>query len=145
MRKLSRIHNLMFLNNAAQNYLDKILESSEIQNVINSNTKYDLVFGELGFIDAVFAFGYKFNAPVIAVRPQTMSSYHNWILGNPFPSSYVPNSYLPFTEKMSLPARIVNTVFNFVAGEYCNLQVNDVAVELIEYLNEIFFFLAPTK
>lgn len=68
-------------------------------------------------IDAVFAFGNKFNAPVIAVASApTMNSLYNWMNGNPFPSSYVPNLFLPFTEKMSLSARFVNSVFNLITG-----------------------------
>lgn len=100
-----------------QDYIEEVLNFSHVQDLIHSNIKYDLVIAEMFYIDAIFAFGNKFKAPLIAISasPAVHSSY-NWMYGNPFPSSHTPNVFLPFTEKMSLPARIINMVFNVVAS-----------------------------
>lgn len=101
--------------------MDEVLQYSDVQDLINSNKEFDLVIAEMFHVDAIFAFGYKFDAPIITVMPQIMPSFYNWILGNPFPSSYIPSPFLPFTEQMSLFARVVNTMYSFLAGRCYNL------------------------
>lgn len=116
MGNQSKFENMMFSSNVCQDYLDEILKVPEIQGLIQSDDKYDLIIAEMFFFDAVFSFGYKFDAPVIALCTQNLISIYSWILSSPFPSSYIPNSFLPLTEKMSLVSRIMNTVFNFMTG-----------------------------
>ncbi len=89
----------------------------EIQRLIKSSVKFDLVITEFFYVDVFFAFGYKFDAPIIALSPQDLLPYYSWISGNPFPSSYVPSIFLPFTEKMSFIERLANSAFNFLAGK----------------------------
>lgn len=122
MRKQNRIHNLIFTNNVIQDYLDDVFQFSDVQYIINSKIQYDLVIGELFFVDATLAFGYKFDAPVVAVSPLSMISFYDWILANPFSTSYIPNTFLPLTEKISLPGRIVNTIYSFITGNCLSIK-----------------------
>lgn len=118
MRKHNPLYNLISSTYLCQKYIEEILKYSDIQDIINSHTEYDLVIAQIINTDAIFAFGYKFKAPVIAFFQTAMLPSNNWILGNPFPSSYIPNLFSPYTEKMSLFARIVNTMYNFITGIY---------------------------
>lgn len=118
-RQQNRLYHHIHIHNKFQEYLDGVLEYSDVQNLINSNDKYDLVIATMCYVDAIFAFGHKFNAPVITVAPHaSMLTYNHWILGNPFPPSYFPSTFLPFTEQMSIWARIINAVHSFLLGIY---------------------------
>lgn len=97
--------------------MEKVFKFSDVKAIIDSNNEYDLVIAEIFFMDATFAFGYKFGTPVIAVSPLPLLAFHNWILGNPFPSSYIPSILLPFSENMSLSIRIINIAYEFFSGK----------------------------
>lgn len=117
LRNANLLQLLTICNNAYHDYLEEILKFSDVQAIITSNDEYDLIIGELFFFDAIFAFGYKFNAPVIAVRaPSLLRADQSWILGNPISASHIPNLLSLFTEKMSLLARIKNVAFNLLQG-----------------------------
>lgn len=119
MLKQGRIENFFFCYKFVTIITENILNSTEIQEIIRSGASFDLVIAELFCDDAFFAFGPKFNAPMISLTSQELSSTHNWIINNPFPSSYVPNSFLPLTDQMSLVSRFINTASNFISGMSC--------------------------
>ena len=120
MRKLNQFDNIRFCFNRIHDYSEIIFQTPEIQNLLRSNSSYDLVIGNLFYLDPFLSFGYRFDAPVIGLAAQT-TTFHDWLLGNPFPASYVPHIYLPLSEKMSFFERLINTGYNFLTGTYVTL------------------------
>lgn len=118
MRKIGRLKSIKYGIETFHDYADRILGLRQVQDVIQSDSHYDLVIAELFLLDVFFAFGNKFNAPTIALSPMKLIPYYNWILCDPFPSSYVPTLILEMTEKMTFISRVINTIFNFYFGEY---------------------------
>lgn len=112
-----RFTNLVGVFNFYHQYSEELLNLPELQRIIHSQDQYDLVIAELFYLDVFLTFGYKFKAPVVALSPMNLKPIYNWILGNPHPSSYVPNQLLPYTENMSLLSRISNTIFNVFSGK----------------------------
>lgn len=98
-------------------YVDRILGMPEVQQVIQSDSHYDLVISEFLLQDAFFAFGNKFNAPTIALSPMKLVPVYNWWLCDPHPPSFVMNQFLRMPGEMTLAARIINTVYNFILGK----------------------------
>lgn len=115
--RLDRFTNLFLVFKFYHDYSHEVVNLPEVQSIIHSQNNYDLVMAELFFMDVFFAFGYKFKAPVVALSPMNLMFFYSWTLGNPYPSSYVPNQLLWYTENMPLFSRISNTVFNFFSGE----------------------------
>lgn len=98
--------------------LENMIKGPEVQDLLHSKRRYDLVIAELFGSDVFFALGNKFNVPIISVTSQNLLSYHDWILGNPIPSHF-PNSLLEVgvTEKMSLTWRAINMGWNFILSK----------------------------
>ncbi|KAK7574409.1 hypothetical protein V9T40_011600 [Parthenolecanium corni] len=113
LRRADRFTNLLHFFAHNHNHAEEVLNLPEIQNIIHSRDHYDLVIAELFYLDVFLAFGYKFKAPIVAMCPMNLMFFYSWILGNPYPSSYVPNQFLWYTENMTLFTRFSNTVFNF--------------------------------
>lgn len=99
-------------------FADRVLKLPKIQNVIQSDSHFDLVIGELLIQDAFFAFGAKFNAPTIGLSPMKLVPMYNWLLCDPHPSSFVVSPLIRIPGKMTLFSRIINTVYNFILGRY---------------------------
>lgn len=116
VRNIDRFRVIKYGTETFLDYADRILSLRQVQDVIQSDSNYDLIISELLLLDVFFAFGNKFNAPTIALTPMKTISYYNWILCDPFPSSYVPALILNMTEKMTLVSRIINTIINFYLG-----------------------------
>jgi glucuronosyltransferase len=118
MRHQNRLENLIFSINRLHDYTEHLLQKPEFQMVIKSNDSYDMVITEIFFIDVYFSLGYRFNAPTIGLSAQNLISYYSWVIGNPCPSSHIPNIFLPLTETMSYVHRVINTAYNLITGNY---------------------------
>lgn len=116
-RRIGKFRGIKYFAETFLNHAERILSLKQVQDVIQSNSHYDLVISELCLLDVFFAFGNKFNAPTIALSPMKLTPSYYWILRDPFPSSYVPTLVLDMTEKMTLFSRVVNTIFNFYYGK----------------------------
>ncbi|XP_075223896.1 uncharacterized protein LOC142325751 [Lycorma delicatula] len=91
--------------------VDKTLQYNEIQKLIHSNEKYDLILLEANFgQEAFLAFGHKFRAPVISLHTFSTYFYIDEFIGNPHAIAYRPAMELPYTEKMSFLQRCHNTL-----------------------------------
>ncbi|XP_075223254.1 UDP-glycosyltransferase UGT5-like [Lycorma delicatula] len=91
--------------------VDQTLQYREIQNLIHSNEKYDLILLEANFgQEAFLAFSHKFRAPVISLHTFSTYFYTDEFIGNPHAISYRPATELPYTEKMSFLQRCHNTL-----------------------------------
>lgn len=96
---------------------EMILQSPEVQDIILSQSHYDLIIVELFRADVFFAFGGKFNAPVISLTSQILFPFNNWISRNPFPTAHIPCHFLALNENMSLVDRIMNAAFSLYTSK----------------------------
>ncbi|XP_039283417.1 UDP-glycosyltransferase UGT5 isoform X2 [Nilaparvata lugens] len=96
--------------------IEDILKSNSVNSMINSkDAHFDLLICE-GFFgyEALFAFGHRYNASIIAVSSLGSTIYMNPHIGNPILTASYPNFLLPYTHNMALHERFHNSLLNFV-------------------------------
>ncbi|XP_069696750.1 UDP-glycosyltransferase UGT5-like [Periplaneta americana] len=108
---------------------DFMLEDPKIQALIQAKDKeFDLVIIEAFFNEAFLGFAHKFQAPIIQLSTIDGGSWVGDWVGNTAPYSYVPNNYLPYTERMNFWQRFINTLFGtyiLVGRHFCYLPQQD--------------------
>nr|XP_015838840.1 PREDICTED: UDP-glucuronosyltransferase 2A2-like [Tribolium castaneum] len=70
-----------------------MLKSKQVQNLLNSSRRYDVVIIEQYFNEAIIGMGHHFNAPVIILSPVRLGFRSNHLIGAPAPSSYVLDTH----------------------------------------------------
>ncbi|XP_059470072.1 UDP-glucosyltransferase 2-like [Neocloeon triangulifer] len=95
-----------------QIYGEIALRDPQVANLLKDTEGFDLVIAEDFMTDATFGFAYHFKAPLVLISSMGGFYWTNHAVGNPVPTSYVTNSVLPFTSKMTFWERLVNTAFS---------------------------------
>ncbi|XP_063921440.1 UDP-glycosyltransferase UGT5-like isoform X1 [Zophobas morio] len=90
------------------------LYNKNVQKLLNSDKKFDLVIIEHFFNDAFVGFGHHFNAPVIFVSTQAASAMNGYVFANPLPFSYVSGNGGTLTKHMNFWQRIQNLLMHSV-------------------------------
>lgn len=120
MRKQNRVHNFIFSSERIIQYDEFVLQDPGIKHLLASkeSRKFHSIIVEFFFMDVFVALGSHFNAPVVAVSPQSLLPFYSWNVGNPMTPSYIPNLFLPFTDHMSFLERLTNGVYTAIIGIY---------------------------
>ncbi|XP_049823751.1 UDP-glucosyltransferase 2-like isoform X2 [Aethina tumida] len=95
-------------------YTEDVFKLKNMQKLIESKEKFDLVIVEIFVNDALLGLAHHFDAPLIVMAPGPMSFMCNHLVGNPSPSSYVPNIVSPFTTNMTIWERMQNLYYDIV-------------------------------
>ncbi|XP_066998498.2 UDP-glycosyltransferase UGT5 [Anabrus simplex] len=110
---------------------ERVMNTTVMKNILKSEEKYDLFISEIFASDCVVGFAHKFKIPLISVISSIALPWANDRVGNPDSPAYISNYFLPFTDKMSLAERVVNTVYNLAVkwGNYfiCDKYTNQIA------------------
>jgi glucuronosyltransferase len=86
-----------------------ILEHRNIQDLINSTHKYDLIIIQGFGSDCLLGFAHIFNTPVINVMANAFFSWMSDRMGNPDNPAYIPSIFNPYTPNMNFLERLWNT------------------------------------
>nr|XP_018905658.1 PREDICTED: UDP-glucuronosyltransferase 2B31-like [Bemisia tabaci]XP_018905659.1 PREDICTED: UDP-glucuronosyltransferase 2B31-like [Bemisia tabaci]XP_018905660.1 PREDICTED: UDP-glucuronosyltransferase 2B31-like [Bemisia tabaci] len=87
------------------------LESKELQALMHSDEKFDLLMTEANFMEeSILGFSHKFNVPVVSMYPIFITPWMAQLAGIPHSYSYIPSTLQPFTDQMSFWQRTVNTI-----------------------------------
>jgi glucuronosyltransferase len=62
--------------------------------------------------DCALPFARHNGAPLVLIGPAAGTMHTDLGVGNPEPTSYVPNLFLPFTDHMSFFERLINTLIS---------------------------------
>lgn len=87
------------------------LNSSAIQNLMKSNSKFDLIIFEAVMNDAQFGLAHHFQCPFI-VLCTTGSQFVAHLTGNVAPYSFVPNMHSGFSDRMTFAERLTNAAID---------------------------------
>ena len=87
---------------------DRTLGQPEVQKLIHSGEKFDVVIVEQFMNEAHKGFAKHFNAPLIVFSTIGASSWVNPLVGNPTMVSYDPEPLRGFSSKMTLYERYIN-------------------------------------
>ncbi|XP_065217119.1 UDP-glycosyltransferase UGT4-like [Planococcus citri] len=120
MRKQNRLSNFIFSSERVIEYEECVLQDPKIRRLLASreSRKFHSIIVEFFFMDSFVALGSHFDAPVVAVSPQSLLPFYSATVGNPVTPSYIPNLFLPFTDHMSFTERLLNAIYTAIIGIY---------------------------
>lgn len=87
-----------------------LFSSKEVQNLYNSNTKFDIVIINIFQTESVYQIAKKFECPIIGVHSTAMPFWVGDRFAIPTNPAYLPVSFMPFSQKMSFWERLDNTL-----------------------------------
>jgi hypothetical protein len=90
---------------------NRTLHSPNVVKLMQSDEKFDLLFLEIFLDDALLGFAQHYNVPVVAMSTVGATKWVNDLTGSPNPISYIPNTFLSFTDRMTFFQRMVNFFF----------------------------------
>lgn len=88
------------------------LTNPEVQKLLKSNKKFDVMLYEMFINDALLGFAHHFNVPVVGVSTVGLSPFVSYYTGSSIPNSFVPNLLLGLPEEMTFKERLINTLGN---------------------------------
>jgi UDP:flavonoid glycosyltransferase YjiC (YdhE family) len=103
--------------------MEMILKDKNVQKLINSNEKFDVVIVEQFLNDAQKALSTHFGAPLITFNTVGPNFWINPLVGNPSPLSYVPDMMLDYTAPMTFFQRLLNTLLYVFNELFYNLYM----------------------
>lgn len=89
---------------------DSIYSQESVQDLIRSDSKFDLIIIFNPMSEMLLPFSYRFNAPIILFSPIGSTFFINSITGNISPYSYVPHVFSPYSDNMNFIERVQNTL-----------------------------------
>lgn len=104
------INLLYFIWNLNVKFCEKVYEHPEVQRLIKSDEKFDLVITESFGVDCLTAFAHKFQAPHISMTSSVPMPWSDDAFGNPSHPAYIPIFFLPHTDRMNFQQRLLNTL-----------------------------------
>ncbi|XP_058464090.1 UDP-glycosyltransferase UGT5-like isoform X2 [Malaya genurostris] len=81
--------------------------------ILTDHGQFDLILAEQFYQEAYLMFAHKYQAPIVTVGTFGFAQYMGPMMGMMNMWSHVPHEFLPFTDKMTLPQRIVNSMVSF--------------------------------
>ncbi|XP_038212968.1 UDP-glycosyltransferase UGT5-like [Zerene cesonia] len=107
-----------------------MLEDEEVQNLVHSGQKFDLVIVEQFHSDCPLSIAYKLGAPVIGVTSNMLLPWHYTRYGVPYNPSYVLYDIFKAGTKPSFLERVVRTMsfpyINFI--QYLCMKADDTVI-----------------
>lgn len=94
----------------------------QVQKLIKSNAKFDVVISEIFMNEIFLQFADHFNAHAIGFSTFGMSEWTTGLVGNPKEYAYTPQSFLGFTDRMSFFERLVNTASTLLNEAFYNFK-----------------------
>ncbi|KAJ8961044.1 hypothetical protein NQ314_005973, partial [Rhamnusium bicolor] len=116
MGQMSYIGQLDWVAKFGYIYTENVLRVKEVQELLKSNEKFDIVVLEHFFNEAMMIFAHKFNCPLVLLAPGPTTVFNNHLFANPSPPSYVPGLLADFGTHMTFWERLKNTYYD-IAGE----------------------------
>lgn len=77
----------------------------------NNTQKFDLLFVQYLFYDALLALSVHFDAPVIGISSLPLLALQNFMLANPLEPAYTPDALLGSANELNLWGRVVNAYY----------------------------------
>lgn len=135
--KLSCYMEVMGLAYFGKKTCKMVLESKNVQDIMDTNNNFDIAIVEHFNTDCGLAIAKKFNIPIIRVHSSTFMPWTHGRFGNPLNTAYMPNIFLSLSDKMIFLERVENTLLTLVQSVYFNYMAVRSDDELVsQYLGE---------
>lgn len=97
-----------------------MFESKNVQDFLKQQNQFDVVITEYFNSDCAIAIAKQFNSPIVRVHSATLMPWSDNRYANPLNTAYMPNNFLPFSDRMSFLERVENTLVTFLQNSYFN-------------------------
>lgn len=89
-------------------FSNSTLNEPAVQELLYSDEKFDIIVLEMCMTEALLGFGHHFKIPVIGVSTFGANKYTADLVAAPETSSYIPNLFTGYSDRMSFTERIWN-------------------------------------
>lgn len=113
--------NLRFLSYVGKDLTRNTFNHPNVQKLLKSNEKFDAVIVEQFNFDALKVLAHHYNAPLIVLSSIGANRLVNLFVGNPGPTSYIPEIFLSYSDHMTFSERVKNTLLGLVTDVYRHL------------------------
>ncbi|KAG5880368.1 hypothetical protein JTB14_029494 [Gonioctena quinquepunctata] len=103
----------IFANIFGNRLIEKTFQNPKVQTLLKSNEKFDVVIIGQWLSEGLSAFASHFDAHLIMLNSQEISSWNNQLVGNPSLPSFFSETVLNYPIEMSLWQRMNNTLYRF--------------------------------
>ncbi|KAJ9575712.1 hypothetical protein L9F63_007420 [Diploptera punctata] len=128
VRDLGYVNLLDFIWKLTLDMCDTVLQQPNVQNLIASSDKFDLIITEIFGPDCFLGLAHKFKTPVISMISSVMLPWGNDRVGNPDNPSFIPNYFVPFTDEMNFFQRFMNTIV-YMGTKLGSYYIGDLAMD----------------
>lgn len=101
----------------------EVLKNKEVQELIHSDQTFDVVIVEQFANDAQKALSTHFGAPLISTSSLGANFWVNPLVGNPSPTSYIPDLMVDYSVPMTFRERLLNSLLYVFNEIIYNLMV----------------------
>lgn len=85
-----------------------MFSNAKVKKLLQSNEKFDLIFGELFNSECSQGLALRYGAPLVAISTTTIMPWHNGHFGNPDNPSFIPNNHIWFGNRMGFSDKVIN-------------------------------------
>ncbi|XP_046620210.1 UDP-glucosyltransferase 2-like [Neodiprion virginianus] len=113
-QEVKGVHNVIrFISGREPSDLCNLMRLPQLQNILNTKTKYDVMVTEVFGTNCYLAVAHKLQIPVVGVTTGVMYSWgYSPFFGDGNPS-FIPSQLGSFTNEMSFLERVENTIIHF--------------------------------
>lgn len=108
MNNAGILDNMTFIFDFIKFMIEKTFTHKNVENLLKSGKKFDVVILENFLNEAMFGIGYHFKAPLILISATASNSMNNYLFENPAPLSWVPGMGGTLTKHMNFWGRLEN-------------------------------------
>jgi glucuronosyltransferase len=119
---------LYFIWNLQVKFCEKVYEHPEVQRLIKSDEKFDLVITESFGVDCLTILAHKFQAPHISMTSSVSMPSSDNDFANPNHPAYIPIFFLPYTDRMNFQQRLLNTLLS-IGLKLCRYYFVEIPVQ----------------
>nr|XP_023025422.1 UDP-glucuronosyltransferase 2C1-like [Leptinotarsa decemlineata] len=120
--KMNYWDQLVFMSTLGKTYTENVLKHKNVQNLLNSGEKFDLVIMEHFWNEAMTIFAHHFNCPLVYFSTGPTSIFNSHLLANPSFSSYVPNFLTTHGSRMTFLERVTNLFLDILCDIYMEFR-----------------------
>lgn len=106
------------------------LASPQIQKLVRSEEKFDIILVEFFNTHCFAGLIKKFNAPFVGLSSHVLMPWVNDWMGNPDNPSYIPIIHMDYSDQLTFLERLENSIVSIFSKAYYNVLMTGEAIEI---------------
>lgn len=118
-----------------QHNCERGFKSAALGRFVRAGRHFDLIIGEFFNNECFLGLVHKFKAPLVGFTTSAYFAWNDGLLANPSNPSYIPNNFLPLSDRLTFLEKVENTVLyiaqHFVYDYFVSVKNDKVARKLL--------------